>query len=261
MEQELASRKIKEYDLRRRVLLLELARRKKANEHYSHRAYARDLGVSHSLFSLILNGKRRVSNELVKTLLSISQLPSETLEPLKIGLEQLQQQPSTKIELDKFALISDWIHYAILSLLKVEGFQWNVTWVSQRLNVSEQKAGRAMQRLTELGLVSCLEDGSYRQTTGPIVVENKDSSRAAKKFHSGLLKKALAAMNKGSFSERDLSSTVFTLSPEFIPYAVERIRNFRRSLTRELEGLGAQSEVYAITVELFPLTKKEGQDV
>ncbi len=261
MEQEIIRQSQREFDRRRQVLLLELARRKKANPSYSHRAFARDLGVSHSLFSLILNGKRRVSDELVKSLLAVSQLPSDVLEPLKIGLEKLDHRPSSKIELDKFALISDWIHYAILSLLKVKGFRWDANWIGRRLNLSDQRAGRAMHRLIELGMVSKDETGRYHQSLGPIVVENKESSRAARKFHSGLIKKAIETMNERPFSERDLSSTVFTLSPEFIPYAVERIRNFRRSLTRELEGLGDQTEVYAITVELFPLTQKEDLNV
>jgi uncharacterized protein (TIGR02147 family) len=117
-----------------------------------------------------------------------------------------------------------------------------------------------MKRLIKLNLVGLDENGRYRQIAPPIAVENKLSTMATRKFNRELMKQAIHSMENDSFETRDLSSTTFTLDPEFIPYAVDRIRNFRRSLTKELENLGNRKEVYALTVQIFPLTQvKKGR--
>ena len=48
-------------DTTREVLRNILVARKRRNKYYSLRALARDVGVSHSLLSLILNGRRGIS--------------------------------------------------------------------------------------------------------------------------------------------------------------------------------------------------------
>ena len=50
------------------VMRTELDGRKVKNPNYSLRAFARDLGVSHTLISLILNGKRAMSQKMMKKL-------------------------------------------------------------------------------------------------------------------------------------------------------------------------------------------------
>ena len=242
---------------RRQILIQELQRRQASNEFYSRRAFARDLGISSTLFSLILNMKRSVSDELALKIMIISKLPKEEVETLKTGMPVAMPSNYEKIDLDKFALMSSWVHYAILSLLEVKGFRWESAWVAQRLNIKENQACKTMGRLLKLGIIKKNERGRYVQTGAPIIMENKKSSLAAKRFNQDLIKKALRAMTDLPFETRDLSSTTFTLNPEYLPYAVERIRNFRRSLTRELETLGDQTQVYAITVQLFPISENE----
>ncbi len=244
---------------RRRLVKLELELRQTENPRYSQRAFARDLGVSHALLSLAISGKRDISADFAQRLLEISRLPIEQLEAIKAGLPIDTPNIFERIDLEKFEMISDWTHYAVLSLLEVEGSRWDVKWMSRRLGQSPAKVKVVMNRLDHLGLIKKLESGRAIQATAPIVVENQKSSIAAKRFNRRLLQKATAAMDEVPFESRDLSSTVFTLNPKYIPYAIERIRNFRRSLSNELENLGEQTDVYALAVQLFPVALLEDE--
>lgn len=239
------------------VLENEFKKRAQSNPKYSLRAFARDLGVSHSLLSQMFAGKRAMSVEFNRKLLKELKLSQRERDILAMGLPVTNSKPTAKISLESFALISDWIHYAILSLLDVVEMKYTPTWISQRLNISEKKAKHAMRRLEKLGHITFDENGNARQGSAPIVVENDRTTEATQRFNRGLIEKALHSMEQDSFDTRDLSSIVFTMDPQFVPYTVERIRNFRRSLSNELENLGVRKEVYALTVQIFPLTRGE----
>ncbi len=245
---------------RRQLLRSEFERRKSTNARYSQRALARDLNVSHSLLSLILSGKREMSAEFTQALIEASALPLDEIEVVKAGLPQDLPDSYERLELEKFEMIADWIHYAILSLLETPNSQWEPSWVAVRLGQPISKIRQAMARLEQLGFVKKLGSGRWQQATAPLIMENKRSSAATKLFNRRLLNKAIDSMETCDFEERDLSSTTFTLNPRFIPYAIERIQNFRRSLTNELENLGEQTAVYALTVQLFPLSLQTKED-
>lgn len=243
-------------NLKAKALLAEYDNRKSINSSYSKRAFARDLKISHSLLSFILNRKRPMANSMALQLLDNPQLSDRTKDILAIGIKQ-RSQARTKISLEQFEVISDWIHYALIELLETEDFIWDAGFISKRLNITVQKAEQVMQRLIDVKLVAISDDGKFHQTQTKIVVENKQSNQAAKNYNRGLLKKASDVMDECEFHQRDLSSTVFTLDPSYISYAVEKIRAFRRELTDELENLGKRREVYALSFQLFPLTKLE----
>jgi hypothetical protein len=58
---------------------------------------------------------------------------------------------------------------------------------------------------------------------------------------------------------RDLSSTTFAMDPKQVGHALKRIREFRRELSRELEEFGNPQEVYNLTVQLFPSSKRSSK--
>lgn len=237
-----------------KILNQELDRRKLANASYSLRAFARDLGISHTLLSLILKGRRSVSVDLAKKMLSKLSLEKKEQDLLSLGIPKKDINIYDKVSLDFFAMMSDWTYYAALNLLNIENIDWNREEIALRLGITKTKAETIITRLEKLGIIAKV-DGEYKRIKENIVVENTVPHDACKKFHKGLLKKAEEIIDNGSFEKRDASASVFTVDPQFIPYAVERIRNFRRSLMNELENLGEQQEVYSLAVQLFPLTQ------
>lgn len=229
----------------------------RANSAYSIRAFARDLGVSHTLLVLIFKGERAITEKFCRKVLTHAKISPETAEILSLGikLELSDEEKIEKLSLNQAAMMSDWIHYAILSLLSIEGFRWEVQWVAERLGISKAKADLCMKRIEELGIVEETSDGRYIQKSTRIVVDNEQAFDAGKKFNMGMLKKAKESMTNCEFSHRSVTSTTFTLNPKYLPFAMEEIKRFRRKLSDQLETMGAQTEVYSLCVQLFPLTQ------
>lgn len=228
------------------VIANEFARRVERNSHYSLRSFAKSLGISHSLLSLILSGKRAVSKKVWFKLVSELGIAS-----VKTPLEKAS---FNQIDLDTFALLADWYHYAILNLLEVENSPVNEKNISARLQITRAEAGMALLRLGRLGLIR-KEKGRWKRCSSPIKVENEISTAATRKHHRQVLEKGLDSLENDSFELRDFSSVTLAIDPKLIPLARKRIRDFRRELMQELESKGSRSEVYHLAVQIYPVSK------
>ncbi len=239
------------------ILRAELSRRIERNSSYSLRSFARQLGISHTLLSLILNGHRPPSKAIAEKVLLFSDLSKEqanlilkSIDPDKV--KGAMSRAFHKLDLDQFALFAEWQHYAILSLLEVPDTEFTPEFIAKRLGISVMIAKVSMERLIDLDLIELREDGRWRQKVGPIVVENTRSTEASRKFQKQLINKALDSIDEDPMEVRDMSSTTFAMHPKHVPYALQKIREFRRKLTAELEEFGMPKEVYNLTVQLFP---------
>lgn len=251
------------------VLRYEFSKRAKKNPGYSLRAFAKHLNVSHTLLSLFLNGHRNISSKMVEKIAERLQYSpdkiAKMLESLSDGASVKKKSKNKyevaaasykKISLDQFSLISEWQHYAILSLLEISDTELTPEFIAKRLNISPLMAKLSIQRLMKFELIERTDDGRYRQSSGPIVVENTTSTVWTRKFQQQLISKAVESLQNDPIELRDFSSTTFAMDSQHIPYAVKRIREFRRGLTRELEAFGSPQEVYNLTVQIFPTSKR-----
>ena len=246
----------------RQLLQSELARRCERNPKYSLRAFARALGMSHTVLSLVLSGKRPLSKGA--TLKVADALSLDPAERERLLARRRASSPASlpekgelvrQLSLDTFELISDWHHYAILSLLELPRARFEARWIASRLGISQVQAKLAIERLKRLGLVECVAKDRWRQAGQPIRVENAVSTAATRKFHRQLLERAVASLDNDPAEARDFTSMTFVLDPRALDHARERIRVFRRELVRELESTGNPSAVYQFTLQLFPVTK------
>lgn len=231
----------------RELIGLEFERRRKRNPHYSLRAFAKTMGVSHSLLSLILSGKRDVSKKLWK---AVSEECGFTSQPKSAAQTHFDQ-----ISLDTFAVIADWQHYAILNLMEISVPALNERIISERLGISRAEAGISLLRLKRLGLISKV-NGRWKRCAKSIKVENEHSTAATRKHHRQVLEKALDSLESDPFAIRDFSSITLAIDPANIPYARQRIREFRRELMQEIEAMGVRKEVYHLAVQIYPVSKE-----
>jgi uncharacterized protein (TIGR02147 family) len=163
------------------VLNTEFDRRKRKNDSYSLRAFARDLEISPSRLSEILKGSNGLSEKSanhIATKLKLKNLERKFLLDLVLAesarngkvreLAQVRLADSRKLKAyqeikeNQFHVIADWYHGAILELPQVQGFQNNYQWVSQRLGITVQQAEDAVKRLQSLGLLEISKDGNWK---------------------------------------------------------------------------------------------------
>ncbi|MCX6124023.1 MAG: TIGR02147 family protein [Proteobacteria bacterium] len=250
------------------LLEFELKRRCQKNENYSLRAFAKSLGISHTVLSLVLSKQRPLSKKAALKvgeafLLAPHQLDlllassgTQKLKTPRMAERMRNSEEGVLFSLDRFELIADWIHYGILSALEIPSAKFEAKWISRILNISEIKAKFSMQRLERLNLVAKDTNGKWRQTEKNIRVENSISTRATRKFQSELLLKARSSLLEDHSSIRDHSSMTMAINENNIEYARDRIREFRRELSAELEDMGNANRVYNLTVQIYPISKK-----
>lgn len=239
----------------------ELSKRLSRNPRYSLRAFSKACGVSHTVLSLVLNGKRKLSKKAGEKIADFVGLSPEMRNALvpsnkKNANPRIKSRPSVfkNMSVDTFSFISEWYHLAILSLLEIENAKLEAKWISKQLGISELEASLAIDRLKRIGLVVQDSNGSWKQSGLPIAFDNKHSTSATRNYQRQLLQKGLDSIESHAFEDRDFSSMTLAMSASQLEYAKKKIKAFKRKLTAELESQGSPDAVFEMVFQLFPVT-------
>lgn len=237
-------------------LKTEFAKRSEKNPSYSLRAFARSLKLDSSTLSALLSGKRALSYKTALKLVGELDLPLEEQKTLLLNSMMLnaKQEPNgfTELEENEFEMIAGWEHYAILSLLELDGFKATISAVSQRLNIPIGVTIRAVGRLEALGAVK-KTNHTIQSTRKQLAIKTK-ASAALRRANREYIEKAIYSIEKHDPEDRDITGITMAIEKKKIPEARKRIQEFRRSLCKYLES-GKKDEVYRLNVQLFPIKK------
>jgi len=246
------------------------------NPRYSLRAFARDLEVSHAFLSMVLHGKKRIASPRLlqfgqhlgwNTALTLRLIHdgeknhlSGKLKAIPQSLSRRKKMPRQRLvlELERFRVLSEWHHLAILDLLAVKGFRPDETWIGRVLGVSRRKVQIAVRRLERLGL---LEKGKFgwRKTTAHLVVPGIKPYHPLRRLHRSLIEKAdryLAEVGAKDYQRYDCSGAILAIDCSRLPEAKRRIARFRRRLAAFLTE-GEATGLYQLGVQLLPLAELE----
>lgn len=230
----------------------EFLRRRAKNSSYSLRALARDLELDPSQLSRFL--RRR------------SQLSLNTYEKLHYQLEGTANAASEAVipedsfktlEADKFRVISDWYHFALLELVRTRNFRASPSWIARRLGISAIEAQIAIDRLLRLGLLKLgprgkLSDAAGDNSSG---APPKHAGEAFRKLQRQVLTQALQRLEDTPFADRDHSSITVAVSRAQLPALQDLLQKFRKQFARQAQTSDDADEVYTLALALFPCTK------
>ena len=252
-------------DILRHVLIERIHR----NPSYSLRALGRDLKVSHTYLSLILNGKKSLPPRRAFQFAQALELNPALIQSL-VNMTVRQDGAISKrrcstgikkavlLETDRFHSISDWYHVAILELTLVKGFRSSSPWIAGKLGISVATVNEALKRLHRLGLIE-KENGKWRKCQVQLAVPTYYSTSAIRQFHEQMIGKALKALSsprKEDYEARDITGTTMPINPARLAEAKGRIKRFRKDLMRFLSE-GECTELYQLNVQLFSLTRPD----
>ncbi len=253
----------------RHLVKTELLKRIKNNPVYSGRAFARDLKISNAFLFQVLKGTRSLSEEkglkIAKSLnwsdervdlfIKLIRLEQCKDASLKTRLyQEIQTEESFyDLEIERFRLISDWIHFAIMELTRMRDFNPDPKWIARRLGVTKPEVEDAIDRLLTIGLLFKTKDSLEiaKNVSVPDV-----PSEAIRQFHKTHLEKAVRAMDEQKYDLRHFSGVTAAINPKKIPVAVAMINKFRKQITKVLET-GEKTGVYQIAIQMFQLDKGE----
>lgn len=216
--------------------------------------------MSHTVLSLVLSGKRPLSKKAaIKISDALALSPDERAAIFKRfkkpgDMPEIVEDSYQHLQLEAFEAVSNWYYYAILSLLETKGAKWDQRWIGQKLSIPPAQAKVAMDNLVNLGLVA-RQGLRWRQTGLPLKIDNVHTSAAAKRWYKQILEKSLGSLENDPFDIRSHTCITFAVDPKHLPYAREKIRQFRLSLARELERKGNCTRVYKLALQLFPVSE------
>jgi uncharacterized protein (TIGR02147 family) len=266
----------------RQYLRERLEDRCQVNPRYSLRAFARDLKISSSRLSQVLQGKQGLSEQWAKkiaqrlglsspetevfcTLVRASDARSKTqrrVAQIALETQQIRQEPSQTLQLDAFRVISDWYHFALLELTLLPSFKSEPAWIARKLGIARFEAEQAVERLKRLEL---LEDQRGRLVSSESHLFTGDGvpSDAIRKFNKQVLEKASRAIDLQTMEERDISTLTIAVAQSELPRFRELIKGFRKQMNhKSMEDAKKTSgnrpdEVYCLAVQFFRLTERE----
>jgi uncharacterized protein (TIGR02147 family) len=242
----------------RKRLIDELIGRQRRNAAYSLRSFARDLGISSTALSEVLNAKRNLSKaNLLKVADRLSFSPSETtsaLGELKGISAAVADDQFVLLEDDVFRCMSEWYYFAILSLAETGKAKADAGWIAEKLGITAAEAKDALERLKRLKMIQ-IRNGKIHYDGTPLRTSGDVPSAACRALQHHHLRLAGAALEREPVQLRDMTSMTMVTKPERIAKAKEMIKSFRRKLCRYLEEEGGE-EVYVVAVQLFPVTKR-----
>ncbi|PIU00399.1 MAG: hypothetical protein COT74_05570 [Bdellovibrionales bacterium CG10_big_fil_rev_8_21_14_0_10_45_34] len=243
----------------RTFLQKELLNRCRKNPNYSLRSFAKSLSISPSALSAMLNSKRSITPKMKLRLgTNLGLQREEVLEMIALQ-DGGQWHERQRLQLDTFAVISDWYHYAILELTHVQGFKGDPKWISCKLGITKSEVNIACERLVNLGLLEITSDHQWKDTSENGFITNaydELTTAASKKLQKQMLELSIRALMELPLHSRSHSSITMAIDPDDLPEAKEKIKRFRRDLCSYFEKKKKRKQVFNLSIGLYPISKE-----
>jgi uncharacterized protein (TIGR02147 family) len=257
------------------ILKSELARRMAVNPKYSLRAFSKDLEISPSKLSELLNYRQGLSMDSAKKIahrMGLSPSESKYFCKLVEGADSRSKKNRVKAiaylkkKNAKPFLLSDahsecfssWIPLSLRELTLTKNFLWDESFISKRLGISVAEANYFMEQLLQCGLIIKKSQGVQRAVQS--TTTSKDiPSETIRRYHRSTLKKAQEALELQNIWERDFSSLTLAIPTKDVPKFKKKIAQFRKTLDTWSEWnikKNSPDEVYCISIQFFKMTKK-----
>ena len=156
-----------------------------------------------------------------------------------------------KLSLDKYELINNWYHYAILEMTLLKDFSIDPEWISKKLKqqISILEAEGAVKRLLRLGLLK-EESNRYFKTNKSLFVGEEIPNKIIQNYHLQMLEKSKSALKNQTVDQREFTATTMTIRCE----DKKRIKELIRKFNLELHGLTVESdgdETICVNIQMF----------
>ena len=248
----------------------EFISRREKNPSYSLRAFARDLGISHTYLSLVFSGKRNLSpsqTAQIAMLLGHNALDIEkwiqnsaTNKALK---KQVKQGKSKKpkfqdLQIEYEKVLAGWYYLPILEATYLKDAVNDPLWFAKRLGISSVEARDAIERLLQLEMLE-IKNGKLKKTKDFLSLPATRSMASLRAYHHAIFEKAREALTDTldeAFKARQISGGTLAIQKSKINQAKARLKQLQDEFIAEF-ATADSDEVYQFSLQFFPLTKSK----
>lgn len=260
--------KLFEFYCYRRYLKLVLKSRQETNKNYSLRAFAKQLDISPSRLSDVLNEKNHFGHNNVKKIalklfkcdrerdFFLTLYQCQRVKDSTKSAQLLQQLEAKRLEHSfqelegSLSQEKKWYHFTILMILSIN-HEVSLTSLALILKLSESTVANAINELRKMKLIS---GTSWRINANHrfISIDRKQSFNAD--FHGAMIHKSLDALRRTPIEERWFNSLLFTMPEKDYKELCANLENTLKAISIRPKR-GKHDSVYALTAQLFPLAR------
>ncbi len=258
----------------RGILEQRYTERHSRNPSYSLRAFARDLDISVSRLSEVMNRRNHLSAQSADQIAQrldfdederayFRDLVDAQTARTEAQREQAQirllkyrfADEETQVTMDQFKLIAEWYHFAILELFKTKHFACEPARIAEILELDADVAKEALARLVRLNFVE-ETDGDYRLVRSRTFTDCKSRSQALRNFHERVLEKAAEALGTQVRKERVTLAAIGAVGKEAVAAMRVDINELAKTFATRHTKQEDADHVYCLSVNFFRLDQK-----
>ncbi|GAB4147675.1 MAG: hypothetical protein Tsb009_20960 [Planctomycetaceae bacterium] len=240
----------------REFLQRELARRCADNPQYSLRAFAKSLRIDHSTLSQILRGKRRLTTETIRALaneLGIAEVDVDSFVAYeqRVAGDDGWERHVRQLQEEAMEIISQWHHFAILELIRLESFRPDCRWIARVLDITVDDVNMALTRLLHLGLLEMVDQKTWLDLSENTCAQfDQLPGTVARQLIA-----RIARITNSDVNDQVLSSSTIAIDRRRLSVVSGYLEKVRHDIADLLRGDGSScDDVYQLDVFLYPLT-------
>jgi uncharacterized protein (TIGR02147 family) len=254
----------------REVLSNSYQQRRRVNANYSLRAFARDISISPSRLSEIMNGVGQLSREKAVTIakrLHLSPINSADFLDMvdavsspnlgirnaareRVKLRQTQSKSQKKLDTETFAVMGRPTYVIIWAFMMLPNFDGTAESIGRHLNLNALEISEALIRLECAGLIR-RNGSSWVVSSNQFSYGDHESSEIIKEYHRKLSDLGREAIDSQLISERHLDSAILPFDHSRLGEVQQRIAQFTQSLIDEFSQPG--DAVYGLSLQYFKI--------
>jgi len=257
-----------------------LIEKQKKNPKFSLRSFAKMLGVQSSFLSMVLNGKRDLSEEtasLISEKLNLNSLDSKKL-ILLLRLEKTVHSkqrsqiledlevldPSLKgkrdLAVDQFRAISEWYHLPLQLLVVLPGFEWSEEAAAKELGITVYEVREALERLSALELIEWIPGEKPKKAEGRLMVSSPFKNEALKKYHTQMLEKNITALTEQEPAERFTGTMNLAFDENGLQEAHVVLKEAMEKLAKIADKKARSKKIYHANLNIFRITQNQNSN-
>lgn len=217
----------------RNYLKEELHLRQSRRPQYSMRAFARDLEISPSFLCEFLAGRQGLSKERAAWItqkINLAPAQSEHFWDLieakfarteqakktaRVRALQRTKNDKSRLSLDRFHLIADWYHFALLEILTLPQSNFSSQELAEILSISVENVESGIKRLLSLQLIEeagAHEGAKYVAKDDLTSTDEDGANHAVQIAHQQLLRMHAEAVESKPMQDRESLSVTFSIA-------------------------------------------------
>lgn len=249
---------------------------------FSLRKLAQAVGISPSLFSMVLSGSRSFSEEQLNRLMEHLRLdsseqsylqwlrsaaeastPEEKLEVLGKIQRFRQYRNLNPLEFETYHYLTNWYYIAIRELATLPEFQATPEWIQKHLkySVRQRDIEKALKFLMDYGFLQTSSSGTMQKPEKRLVCDSNVLRPVMAGFHKQMLDLAGQSIERTPSQQRNLTSHTCAISEDQFEQAKAILQDALDRIADLSKETDQKKQVYHFGLLAFPLTEKPEEDV